>query len=155
VGCGLGDLARHLASTGYRVDAVDCSGEAVRRAAAATPRAVGEHVRFLRFAIDHDDLGSLPSPAYDLVVFRLSLAFVRDRARLLHELGRRLRDGGAVVVITPLAARTPQHKRHIALDEAEIGALTDGWRKTLRRDADGLAILVLGHSVLAAGDGRA
>lgn len=142
VGCGLGELARHLASTGYHVDAVDYSAEAVARAAALSDTA-DDHPRFLRFDIENDDLGTLPNPAYDLVVFRLSYAFVRARPRVLRELGLRLREGGSLVVITPLAARTPAHKRHIALDEAEIAVLTTGWSDAVRLDADGLAVLVL------------
>lgn len=142
VGSGLGGLARHLASVGYEVDAVDFSAEAVARAAAASD-ADDARVRFLRFDINGDDLGALPRSAYDLVVFRLSYAFVHDRPRVLSELGRRLREGGALVVVTPLAARTPAHKRHIALDEAEIAALTAGWRDTTRLEDHDLTVLVL------------
>lgn len=69
--------------------------------------------------------------------------FVRDRGRTVHGLGERLRDGGALVVITPVVESTPEERRGIALDEDEITLLGAGWETVERLDADGLAFLVL------------
>ncbi|MFD6532812.1 hypothetical protein [Streptomyces sp. NPDC060184] len=57
-------------------------------------------------------------------------------------------EGGAVVVITPVAdAATPGERRPIALDEDELGLLADGFEETARFDAAGLAFLVLRRPV--------
>ncbi|GJF34099.1 hypothetical protein KNE206_67990 [Kitasatospora sp. NE20-6] len=117
VGCGRGELAVHLAAAGYRVDAVDLAEAALERARTEYPGATG--VRWLRLDIEHDDPEALGDELYDLVVFRLALAFIGDRARVLHAVGRRLREGGTLLIITPLAATTPADRRHIAVDEQE------------------------------------
>ncbi|MFJ2774853.1 bifunctional class I SAM-dependent methyltransferase/NUDIX hydrolase [Streptomyces sp. NPDC087300] len=148
VGCGTGELARHLATTGYRTDAVDFAPAALA-AASATETADGEEgtdrapVEFLRFDIERDDLAGLPHEAYDLITFRLSLAFVADRTRVMNRLRERLRPGGALCVITPVAGQVPEDRRDIALDEDEIGLLGAGWGTVERYDAEGLAFLVL------------
>ncbi|MEW2556990.1 NUDIX hydrolase, partial [Streptomyces zhihengii] len=69
--------------------------------------------------------------------------FLRDRSRVVHGLGERLRGGGELVVITPVAETTPEERRGIALDEDEIRVLCEGWETAERLDADGLAFLVL------------
>ncbi|MFD8542994.1 NUDIX domain-containing protein [Streptomyces sp. NPDC059649] len=171
VGCGLGELARHLAAEGYDVDAVDFAPAALRLAAAQPPaparapdtatttndvrfvrcdaRFVPCDVRFVRCDVERDALDGLRAP-YDLITLRLSLAFLRDRTRVLNRLRELLRPGGAMVVITPVADSVgdsaPDGKREIApheLDEAEIALLTAGWHTVDRRDAEGLAVLVL------------
>ncbi|MEE4419264.1 bifunctional class I SAM-dependent methyltransferase/NUDIX hydrolase [Streptomyces bugieae] len=147
VGCGQGELARHLAADGYEVDAVDHAPAALRFAAAAQPPApdrtpASAGVRFVRCDIENDALDDLRA-AYDLITLRLSLAFLRDRTRVLNRLRERLRPGGALAVITPLADSVPDDRREIALDEAEIALLTAGWRSVERRDAEGLVVLVL------------
>ncbi|MFG2358846.1 NUDIX domain-containing protein [Streptomyces sp. NPDC048521] len=139
VGCGLGELARHLAGCGYRVDAVDRSAVALAEAR----RADGPGVTYRRLDIERDDLGGLPRSCYDLITVRLVWAFVRDRTRVLHRLRERLRPGGALCVITPVADAVPASRRDIALDEEEIGLLCAGWESAERYDADGLAVLVL------------
>ncbi|MEU9479987.1 NUDIX domain-containing protein [Streptomyces sp. NPDC048191] len=139
VGCGLGELARHLAASGYRVAGVDWSGAALARAGQAD--ATGVTYRCLD--IERDDLARLPHPAYDLITVRLCWAFVRDRTRVLNRLRERLRPGGALCVITPVADAVPEDRRAIALDEEEIGLLRAGWTSAARYDADGLAMLVL------------
>ncbi|MGW1917309.1 bifunctional class I SAM-dependent methyltransferase/NUDIX hydrolase [Streptomyces sp. NPDC002076] len=139
VGCGLGELARQLASSGYRVDSVDWSKAALTEA--RRTEAVG--VTYRRLDIERDDLGQLPSHAYDLITIRLGWAFVRDRTRVLNRLRERLRPGGALCVITPLSDGVPDDRRGIALDEQEIGLLRTGWASADRYDADGLALLVL------------
>jgi protein-L-isoaspartate(D-aspartate) O-methyltransferase len=139
LGCGLGDLATHLASMGYTVDAVDWSESALARAR-------GNHesgVRWLSLDIEQGDLEPLHEDGYALIALRLMYAFLGDRTRVMHELGRRLREGGAIVVITPLAANTPADRRDIALDEDEISLLTSGWERIQRFDAEGLAVLIL------------
>ncbi|GGR59282.1 MULTISPECIES: methyltransferase, FxLD system [Streptomyces] len=141
VGCGTGELTVYLASLGYRVDAVDFAGSALARA--REEHAGVEGVRWLRLDIERDDPAPLHDALYDLVVMRLVYPFVRDRSRVLHGLGERLREGGALVVITPVAANTPAQRRGIALDEDEIALLGAGWEMVERLDADGLAFLVL------------
>ncbi|MFJ7152419.1 bifunctional class I SAM-dependent methyltransferase/NUDIX hydrolase [Streptomyces sp. NPDC100445] len=139
VGCGLGELARHLAGSGYRVDAVDLSDAAL----AAARRADGPDVTYLRLDVEHDDLRRLPHTAYDLITVRLAWVFVRDRTRVLNRLRERLRPGGALCVITPVADAVAEERRSVALDETEIGLLCAGWKSVGRYDAEGLALLVL------------
>lgn len=139
VGCGLGELAAYLASVGCTVDAVDWADSALVRAGTTHP--VG--VRWLRLDIERDDLAPLHQDGYDLITLRLVYPFLRDRTRAMDGLGRRLREGGAIVVITPLAATTPEERRDIALDETEIDLLCAGWQRVDRFDAEGLAMLIL------------
>lgn len=142
VGCGVGELARHLATLGYTVDAVDYAASAVALAVAArTPPASGT-TRFVRCDVERDSLDDLHS-AYGLIVLRLSYAFLHDRTRVMHRLRERLSCGGTMVVITPVVDAVPAERRNSALDEDEIALLSAGWRTAERRDAEGLATLVL------------
>ncbi|MBV2354094.1 methyltransferase domain-containing protein [Streptomyces sp. J2-1] len=142
VGCGPGELARHLAGSGFEVDAVDWSDAALERAGAAAANGAPS-VSYRRVDIERDDLDAVLRPAYDLVVFRLSWAFVQDRTRVMNRVRERLRPGGTVCVVTPLVDAVAEDKRHIALDELEIEVLRDGWGTAERYDADGLAFVVL------------
>ncbi|MGW1466358.1 methyltransferase, FxLD system [Streptomyces sp. NPDC002308] len=149
--CGTGELAVFLTSLGYAVDGADFAEGALDRARAEHAGAPG--VRWLNLDIEHDDPAPLHEDGYDLVTFRLSVAFLRDRSRVLRGLGARLREGGAVVVITPVVtpvadgaasdAAASEERRRIALDEDELVLLADGFEETARFDAAGLAFLVL------------
>ncbi|MEV7839239.1 methyltransferase, FxLD system [Streptomyces albidoflavus] len=141
VGCGTGELAVYLASLGYTVDAIDFAESALARAREEHSGVEGVH--WLHLDIERDDPAPLHEEGYELVVMRLMYPFVQDRGRVLHGLGERLRDGGALVVITPVTATTPEERRAIALDEDEIAVLAAGWKTVERLDADGLAVLVL------------
>ncbi|MGW2936552.1 class I SAM-dependent methyltransferase [Streptomyces sp. NPDC001156] len=120
IGCGLGALARHLAHLGYQVDAVDYAPSSLTLAEAQDPSAA---VTYRLFDIERDSLDSLPHAAYDLITFRLSWAFIRDRTRVMNRVRERLRPGGALCVITPVADAVPKDKRDIALDEDELELL--------------------------------
>ncbi|MFJ2111927.1 methyltransferase, FxLD system [Streptomyces sp. NPDC087850] len=139
--CGTGGMAVHLASLGYTVDGVDFSDGALERA--RTEHAEVETVRWLCLDVEHDDPAGLAEDGYDLIVLRLAIAFIRDRARVLRGLSARLRKDGVLVVITPVVEHTPQEQRHIALDENELAALADGFEHVKRFDAEGLALLAL------------
>ncbi|MFF4583362.1 methyltransferase, FxLD system [Streptomyces sp. NPDC001373] len=141
VGCGTGELAAYLASLGYAVDAVDYADSAISRA--REERQDAEGVRWLQLDIERGDPAELHGDGYDLITLRLAYPFFRDRSRVLHSLGERLRKGGAIVVITPVTEHTPTERRDIALDEDEIGLLTAGWQKVTRLEADEFAVLVL------------
>ncbi|MEU3509316.1 methyltransferase, FxLD system [Streptomyces longwoodensis] len=141
IGCGTGELSVYLTSLGYTVDGADFAVGALERARAE--HAAVEGVRWLCLDVECDDLTGLAESGYDLIVLRLSIAFIRDRSRVLRTLGARLREGGALVIITPIADNTPETRRHIALDESELGALTDGFEHVEQYDAEGLAMLVL------------
>ncbi len=141
LGCGTGELAVHLAGVGYTVDAVDFADSAIARA--REEHVSVEGVRWLRLDIERDDPGPLHQEGYDLITMRLAYPFLRDRGRNVHGLGERLREGGALVVITPIVENTPAERRGIALDEDEITLLGAGWETVEQLDADGLAFLVL------------
>ncbi|MCX4825779.1 methyltransferase, FxLD system [Streptomyces sp. NBC_01142] len=141
VGCGTGALAAFLTGLGYTVDAADFADGALARAREQHEGAEG--VRWLCLDIEHDDPAELHDDGYDLITLRLAIAFLRDRSRVMRSLGARLRDGGALVVITPVVADTPEEQRHIALAEDEIGLLIEGFEQAERLDAAGLAVLVL------------
>ncbi|RPE47047.1 protein-L-isoaspartate(D-aspartate) O-methyltransferase [Streptomyces sp. Ag109_O5-1] len=142
--CGTGELAAYLASLGYTVDAADFADGALERARTHHAEATG--VRWLCLDIEHDDLAELDEDGYDLITIRLAIAFIHDRARVLRRLAARLRDNGTLVVITPTADHTPDERRHIALGEDELAALTDGFTKAERFDTEGLAVLLLGRA---------
>ncbi|MFJ8151229.1 methyltransferase, FxLD system [Streptomyces sp. NPDC094468] len=141
VGCGTGSLAAYLSSLGYTVDAVDFADSALARA--RDEHAGVERVHWICLDIERDDPAELHEDGYDLVAMRLMYPFLRDRSRVLHGLGERLRPGGTLVVITPVVEHTPAERRDIALDEDEVRLLTEGWETVERLEADQLAVLVL------------
>ncbi|MEU5662090.1 methyltransferase, FxLD system [Streptomyces longwoodensis] len=141
VGCGTGELAAHLAGAGYRVDAVDFADSALARA--RQEHAGIEDVRWLHLDIERDDPALLHAEGYDLITMRLVYPFLTDRGRIVRGLGELLREGGALVVITPIVENTPAERRGIALDGDELTLLGEGWETVERLDADGLAFLVL------------
>ncbi|MET7642471.1 methyltransferase, FxLD system [Streptomyces sp. NPDC005426] len=158
VGCGTGQLAVTLARMGYDVDAVDYTEGALARARAE--HAGEQRVRWLCLDVEDDALPDPPEgqpPGYDLVVMRLSVAFIRNRSSVLRALGAQLRARGALVVITPVVEHTSQERRHIALDEDDLSQLTQGFEEATRFDTEGLAVVVLrgpGGSFTALEKGR-
>lgn len=141
--CGTGELAVFLNRMGYSVDAVDFAEGALARARAE--HADVDTVHWLCLDIEHNDPEELAEDGYDLITMRLSIAFIRDRCRVLRRLAARLRTGGALVVITPTVSNTPEDRRHIALGEDELALLREGFAQVERFDAAGLAVLVLHH----------
>jgi SAM-dependent methyltransferase len=100
LGCGSGELARHLAAIGYRVTGCDIAPQMLEQAATADrERAVcwirlEPRWRTLPFTAD----------SLDAVVAASVLEYVRDPAAVLFECARVLRPGGVLLCTVPNVA---------------------------------------------------
>jgi SAM-dependent methyltransferase len=117
LGCGSGELARHLASIGYQVTGCDIAPEMLRQAQTADR---AQDVRWIRLDPGWRSL-PFPSGALDGVVAASVLEYVPDPRAVLRECARVLRPGGILLCTVPclahpvrwlewplsLAARTP------------------------------------------------
>jgi SAM-dependent methyltransferase len=97
LGCGTGDLARHLASARLRVTGCDISVNMLSRAASSDPHGAIELRRL-------DPMWqTLPFPAghFDAVVASSVLEYVASPATVLVECARVLRPGGVILCTVP------------------------------------------------------
>lgn len=95
-GCGTGNLSRHLARSGYDVDACDVSAAMIAEAR----RLDGGSVRW---SVLGGETAALPyaDAAFDAVVASSVLEYVPDLERVLVELARVTRPGGVLLVTVP------------------------------------------------------
>ncbi len=97
LGCGTGELARHLAGAGLRVAGCDISANMLGQAAAAGPAAAAGWIqldpgwRTLPFA----------TASFDAVLAASVLEYVGSPAAVLHECARALRPGGVLLCTVP------------------------------------------------------
>ncbi|MBW5480802.1 methyltransferase, FxLD system [Streptomyces bambusae] len=141
VACGTGELARFLATSGYRVDAVDWAEAALQRATAAA----SDEITYHQLDVTGGDVASLDAAGhgYRVITVRRALAHLPDRTRTVAELAALLDEDGTLCVISPHADRHPAELRRICLDNAEMDLLADGWQHTERIDAGDSTILLL------------
>ncbi len=97
LGCGSGELARHLAAGGYRVTGCDIAPEMLRRAAAAD---VGHAVRWIRLEPCWRTL-PFADASLDAVIASSVLEYVADPRTVLAECARVLRPSGIMVCTVP------------------------------------------------------
>ena len=97
LGCGTGELARHLAGAGLRVIGCDISANMLGQAAAAGPAAAAGWIRL------DPDWRTLPfaTASFDAVLAASVLEYVASPAAVLRECARVLRPGGVMLCTVP------------------------------------------------------
>src|SRR5437868_3829963 len=100
LGCGSGDLARHLAAEGYRVTGCDISPRMIGQAVGADRRRT---VRWVRLPPAWQSL-PFPVASLDAIVASSVLEYLPDPARVLAECARVLRPGAVLLCTVPRTA---------------------------------------------------
>ena len=97
LGCGTGELARHLAGAGLWVTGCDISANMLGQAAAADPVAAAGWIQL------DPDWRTLPfaTASFDAVLAASVLEYVGSPAVVLHECARVLRPGGVLLCTVP------------------------------------------------------
>ncbi|KQV20835.1 MULTISPECIES: bifunctional 2-polyprenyl-6-hydroxyphenol methylase/3-demethylubiquinol 3-O-methyltransferase UbiG [unclassified Kitasatospora] len=137
--CGTGELTSALGERGATVTGVDFAPTAItaaRERCAHLPGAVFRELDANR-ALDE-----LPAHGFDVVAFRLALAFL-DQQAVLAAARRRLTPDGLIAVTTPLAERQADGRHHIGLDHTALQQLRTGWSEVTEYPLGSLLCLLL------------
>ena len=97
LGCGSGELSRHLAAAGLRVTGCDISANMLARAAASDPDGLGR-ARPAGTGLAH---AAVPTATFDAVVASSVLEYVHSPGEVLEECARVLRPGGVMLCTVP------------------------------------------------------
>lgn len=125
IACGTGDLVVKLARRGLAVTGTDVSKVALEKALTKLSDA-GVAATLVAADFNKADFTSQLAGPFDLVVIRLSLAFVADKDTFLESAKRILKNGGAFICSTPvlLPGETyDERQRRISIPKTELDEL--------------------------------
>ena len=140
VGCGTGELTRHLAARRFDATGADLSSTAVKAARENT--GFGGPV-FVQWDADRDDTAALPADRFDVVTCRLVWAFLGAAGR--RRVVSLLEPGGVLCVLTPVREQLAR-RLNTGMSEEEIIDLQAGFASSSRVDFGVLALLALRDS---------
>lgn len=146
IGCGTGQLTRELSHRGYRCVGIDASASAVKRAQSLTA-VPAEHLSYLRFDIEHDDMKLLPRAQYSLITCKLVYAFIEDREIFFSRVAQLLAPDGLFVVVTPLPEDVTPEKRGIAAAPEAMRQLAEAFEQVALYKSGTLTYFVGQHRV--------
>lgn len=125
IACGTGDLAVKLARRGLVVTGTDVSKVALEKARAKLS-AAGVDATLVEADFNKADFASTLAGPFDLVVIRLSLAFVDDKESFLASVRKLVGPGGAFVCSTPVLLPGEMYddrQTRISVEDAHAQAL--------------------------------
>ncbi len=99
LGCGTGDDLVLLASAGLAVKGVDGSAVAIKKAKTKT---AGRGIELIEHDLETLTAADLQNRNFDIVLCKLTIAFITDRERFLGLMAEFLSPAGTFVLITPV-----------------------------------------------------
>jgi 2-polyprenyl-3-methyl-5-hydroxy-6-metoxy-1,4-benzoquinol methylase len=120
VGCGTGDLARKLGAQGMVVTGVDSSDHAIKIA-----QQKGELKNIDFRVLDADQLSALKPDLFELITFKLVVAFLPNVKDILTQALSLLSENGKIVIITPVRFNdeVSAHYKNISVQYEEFSKL--------------------------------
>lgn len=116
LGCGTGDAVVKLRKRGIGVTGLDVSAVALKKAMAVATDATFQDVRFIKADLSH----FTPKETYDLIICRLTYAFLTDKIKFLQKVRKMMDHNSTFVLITPVLHKRIKYiaedKPHIAVD---------------------------------------
>jgi SAM-dependent methyltransferase len=130
LGCGTGDLARHLSYTGYRVTGCDISENMLAQASVSDP------AREIEWVLLNADWQALPfaSCSFDAVIAASVLEYVRSPEFVLPECARVLRPGAVMLCTVPDPSHPVRRLEGLAGFVAKVPAVRATGRRWPRLD---------------------
>jgi len=135
IGCGTGQLTRELYHRGYACVGVDAATSAIKIAESLTAVA-HDHLHYVHFDIEHDDIDKLPQKSYSLITCKLVYAFIKDKPAFLDKVKSLLVSNGIFVVVTPHVDDVSAERRGIAVGDNELGLLSSNFEQLALHKGD-------------------
>ena len=132
LGCGIGDALIKLRKLGLLVTGIDVSAVALKKARTVAEDATFPDVRLIKADLNH----FTPEETYDLIICRLTYAFLTDKRKFLQKVHKMMNRNSAFVLITPVLHMRVKYiaedKPHIAVNyQTTLAALNNQFSRVV------------------------